>query len=151
MTCNCWCCVYSNAHDIHYRLRCVLLLPEHVPLARDLHLHRLPLNPIGLQPGWRKLHWEIDWLNPLIILISQSLSDFVFGSLLCQTVLERIHIEKSSIYRMKFKSNLRFYLRSGNCSRFSYYLQKTETKHLGISLSILIVKQIKGHLFVTSS
>lgn len=25
-----WCCVYSNARDIHYGLRCVLPLPEHV-------------------------------------------------------------------------------------------------------------------------
>lgn len=31
----------------------------------------LPLNPIGPEPGWRKLHWEIDWPNPIIIRISQ--------------------------------------------------------------------------------
>lgn len=58
----------------------MLLLPEHVPSARDLHLRRLPLNPIGLEPGWRKLRREIDWLNPLIIRISQrGPADCAFG------------------------------------------------------------------------
>lgn len=45
LSCDWWCCVYSDAHDIHYRLCCVLLLPEQVPLACDLHLHRLFLKP----------------------------------------------------------------------------------------------------------
>lgn len=67
----CWCCVYSNARDIHCALRCVLPLPEHVSNQTSWPSPpQAALNPIGLEPGWWKLQWEIDCLNPLIIWIS---------------------------------------------------------------------------------
>lgn len=123
LSCDWWCCVYSDARDIHYRLRCVLLLPEHVPSARDLHLCRLPLNPIGLEPGWRKLRREIDWLNPLIIRISQrGPADSAFGSRLSNRDGNVWPSRQTTLYSLKFiinfKWNLRFYLRWGICGRF---------------------------------
>lgn len=86
----------------------MLLLPEHVPSARDLHLRRLPLNPIGLEPGWRKLRREIDWLNPLIIWISQrGPADSAFGSRLSNRDGNVWPSRQTALYSLKFIINFK--------------------------------------------